>query len=74
MDDPNRDFEYGPVYGDFTRSYVKANAECLRLGFKFAAIQNGNQLFCNLEYPSYPEANPDDCLAKKCPEQLDSGS
>ena len=59
--------------GDFTRSYVKANAECLRLGFKFAAIQNGNQLFCNLEYPSYPEANPDDCLAKKCPEQLDSG-
>ena len=66
MDDPLKDFEYGPVVGDFTRSYQKANAECLRLGFKYAAIQEGNKLFCNYEYPSYPRADPKDCEEKRC--------
>ena len=73
MDDPERDFEYGPVSGDFTSSYVKANAECLRHGFKYAAIQGGNELFCNHEYPSYPEANPEDCYEYRCKDHPESG-
>ena len=69
MDDALRDFEYGPVVGAFTRSYARANDECRRLGFRYAAIQNGRQLFCNHEYPSYPQANPKDCEQVKCKDE-----
>ena len=73
VDDPERDFEFGPHTGTISRSYELANAFCLEKGYKYASIQNGHQVFCNHEFPSYPMANPEDCEAVRCADDPENG-